>query len=907
MNRMFGRKSPQSAGGSSASSRSSSARGSNNTNNQPGEDIVGGTVTNYRSFADYQSNNNNNINNNNNNNNNGTNSRGNNENESENQNTTTTNNNRAFSPQNLRSTRGGGTTTVGNNNDPLNLYASHEVLLQDQRNLHDNRYRGFSTSLHDMYSATEFERVDCCSMACGGIFQSDRDRYLLQGITPPSIARRFWVHIMFPVTLFALAASGAMRIPDQKLNQAYTTASILLLVGYLLLQCYKGRTKRIEIRKDLLWTKAQLQSDRHQNLAVLLEQDPPDDFQQEQEYYLGQTQRDFGCAHPCCMIGCYAEDRAAYEVKPLFGPWRSGESSDAAQQVLENQQQVARDSRRRHANLSRCLWDYVCPALWCGHQLQCCGICALAQEAREVEAAVLPAAYRRVDYISMQPISHYYPAIYQKRHGNSSSNSNNQNRSSAGGAAGLFRVGGGRTRRRGGNGMEESALQQLAGEQLTGNNSSNNNDDNNHRQPWLPLSNLSWQLVQFALTVTGLVLAWAFVGKYFWKYGLNLSVPDWRVFGWPDFLVYLAVWIQSLFLTAVLVYLCNRPGPTHLSLDAMIKFFAVGFGLSTALAIVWEMVLGLLARAVVGLVMAMAGVDVVVDGNGYSSSDSDSDSHWRTYGADSFARTVLGKTESDNYLRSFGHAHPIFYTVYLAFCSFVLAAFVEESCKYFGYRMVEHPDFMTQREIEEAMTVVIQQGDDDDDDDEEAEELRRQNNILRRRQQQELDFSKQKKSVQSLGAAITCAMVCVAMGFTCCENLVYIFIYSGSSIGMEISVLVARSLFPVHPLAAALQSIRVIERDVEVTRTAKLGKILTPAVLFHGSYDFFILWIDFLSERHDGNYLVKNAELAGALSFIVSAVVIGLAIVYFLIASSRQRARLQVTDASVVSGQSVLL
>ena len=529
--------------------------------------------------------------------------------------------------------------------DPVSLVASHEVLLQDHRNLNDTRYRGFSTSMHDMYIATEFERVDCCAMACGGIFQSDRDRYLLQGITPPSIARRFWLHIFFPLLIFALAAAGAMRIPDQSMNQIFTTATIVLLLVYLIRQCYKGRSKRIEIRKDLLWTKSALQANRHQNLAVLLEQDPPDDFNQEQEYYLGQSQRDFGCAHPCCLLGCYAEDRAAYELRPFQQPQDD-------QQTDENQRQVARDARRRQANLSRCLWDYACPAIWCGHQLQLCGICALAQEAREVESAILPAAYRRVDYISMQPISHYYPAIYKKRHGTGSNRGNTRNPTVGGllqGARGSDRNSGHDTDL----GYEESR---------------NNTDET--ATPFVALSNLSWQLVQFALTVTGLILIWSFGGKYFWKYGLDLAVPEWRVFGWKDFLVYCAVWLQALGLTAIFCFFCNRPRPTNLSLDAMIKFFAAGFCLSTAMAIVWELVLGVTARAFINLAMALSGVGVVVDEDGYSSD-------WvAVFGADSFARNVAGKTESDSYLRAFGHRHPVFYTFYLAFCSFCLAAFV---------------------------------------------------------------------------------------------------------------------------------------------------------------------------------------------------------------------------------------
>jgi hypothetical protein len=154
---------------------------------------------------------------------------------------------------------------------------------------HDANHRGFSTSIFDMFAQPENERVDCCALTCCGMLQSDRDRFLLQGITPPSPLKRIIVHIMFPIFLFVCAGFGALQIQDVLVNQIVSSALVLVVVLYLYSQCNKGRTKRIELRKDLLWTKYQMQQNRRQNLSALLDQDRPDDQNTDQEYYLGQT------------------------------------------------------------------------------------------------------------------------------------------------------------------------------------------------------------------------------------------------------------------------------------------------------------------------------------------------------------------------------------------------------------------------------------------------------------------------------------------------------------------------------------------------------------------------------------------------------------------------------------------
>jgi hypothetical protein len=154
---------------------------------------------------------------------------------------------------------------------------------------HDANHRGFSTSIFDMFAHPENERVDCCALTCCGMLQSDRDRFLIQGISPPGPQKRCVVHIMFPIFVFVFAGYGATQIRDALVNQIVSSVLVLVVIVYFYSQCAKGRTKRVELRKDLLWTKYQMQHNRRQNLSVALEQDRPEDDGGDQEFYLGQT------------------------------------------------------------------------------------------------------------------------------------------------------------------------------------------------------------------------------------------------------------------------------------------------------------------------------------------------------------------------------------------------------------------------------------------------------------------------------------------------------------------------------------------------------------------------------------------------------------------------------------------
>jgi hypothetical protein len=302
------------------------------------------------------------------------------------------------------------------------------------------------------------------------------------------------------------------------------------------------------------------------------------------------------------------------------------------------------------------------------------------------------------------------------------------------------------------------------------------------------------------------------------------------------------------------------------------------------MGVFFELVLGIIVRMTMALLMAISGVDVVTD-NGYSMTKPGFSNVWT-----SGAEVNYGGVEYRSYLEAYSNDHPIVFTLYLMVTSFILAAMVEEICKYFGFRMVDHPDFLTRDQVEEAMRYQEDDG----------------------IQAVVSSFPDQNRTFKSRGAAITVSMVAVGIGFACCENLVYIFIYGKATVSTEVFILLARSLFPIHPIAAALQSIGVCKRDLENNPKTRLGRIIAPAVLFHGLYDFSVMWLYYIGNRQ-GNYVDEDdgisfttEEGVEKISGIVSTLILVFGWCYYIRESRKQRQRLAELDGETAIEESSL-
>lgn len=102
--------------------------------------------------------------------------------------------------------------------------------------------------------------------------------------------------------------------------------------------------------------------------------------------------------------------------------------------------------------------------------------------------------------------------------------------------------------------------------------------------------------------------------------------------------------------------------------------------------------------------------------------------------------------------------------------AFLVAAMVEEMVKYFGYWMVVVPDLLPGNNRPPDT-------DTENDDGNEAN----QNDTV---SSSNNNATGRHTSAKSTGIGITVAMVSVALGFACCENIIYVFIYSPPSLGV---------------------------------------------------------------------------------------------------------------------------
>ena len=643
-------------------------------------------------------------------------------------------------------------------------------------------YNGFSTSICSLfqYSPADDEaddtstvRTDCCSMACFGILQSDRTRYLATGKLPPSLFRRMWIHIFLPLAIFLAAGYAAVLIKDDYTNSFLTTMLVLVMFMYIAMDCFRGTVKRRRVREEMLWRMREVdmisngRGDEAIETEIMVRSVGSRDDGTHGPVDLGQSKFAMTCVHR--MFGCARVDYP-----------------------------TGREDEPQPEDFCSKLWNFfanLCCGKLCKCWFQFCGVCALAQEAREVER-LIPAGRRRIDYVTFEPYMSYYNPIRMLRDAKNSS---------------LL-------------------------------------------VHYHALSHLSTTLVKALAIAVVSMLILSFIPRFggFTKGDLvvvscqtcvSLHCRYFDISNNPIiFLVARAFSTTQLVMTLCQAFLILwlvhwKWHRFDISLDAVIKYFACGFLLTTGLAVFFELVETIFIHIFLILAISLSGIQTVKS-NDYSSImpsrfGGNGDVSFAKLGARFLTSGFSGghgrylQDQADDASKTFAREYPVVTIIYLFINAYLMAAFVEELCKYFGFRMVEHPDFLTDEQLQEGTEAVaaaerraarenaLEQEEDEDDDvapgeDCGAYEAMQGDLAVKVNEAAEAAASAAdaavsaavdavgarspraesnlklapapQKTLNGKGAAITVAMVAVALGFACCENLIYIFIYNASSL-----------------------------------------------------------------------------------------------------------------------------
>jgi hypothetical protein len=258
--------------------------------------------------------------------------------------------------------------------------------------------------------------------------------------------------------------------------------------------------------------------------------------------------------------------------------------------------------------------------------------------------------------------------------------------------------------------------------------------------------------------------------------------------------------------------------------------------------------------------------------------------------------------------------------------AFLVAALAEEICKYYTFRAVEHPDLLfltgldrhnhgSQAKIggqeaypyssNNASLLGASVGSFDS--------VFSQSSLMKghrghrgdrsvssfgngKKSSEEIDSQPEIRTLRQKAAAVTTAMISCAVGLACAENFIYIFFLGGHNARDEFTLLLIRSIFPVHALCAAMQSVGVIKKFLEPdidTHCIGVGWIVFPAVLLHGSFDAVLMlvntYIDIMEANgYQKNELVVNLVAAGCVS---SVMILGL--IFYYKVNRLQKARLK--------------
>jgi RsiW-degrading membrane proteinase PrsW (M82 family) len=100
-------------------------------------------------------------------------------------------------------------------------------------------------------------------------------------------------------------------------------------------------------------------------------------------------------------------------------------------------------------------------------------------------------------------------------------------------------------------------------------------------------------------------------------------------------------------------------------------------------------------------------------------------------------------------------------------------------------------------------------------------------------------------------------MLSAALGFATLENISYVMQTKGD-INDQLLVLFVRWLCPVHVICAVIQAVNLSKAALRMEKLS-LFRVLLPAILVHGSFDFTLFLTDVLAILPDTNLVALFA------------------------------------------------
>ncbi|KAL7553195.1 hypothetical protein ACHAWF_016464 [Thalassiosira exigua] len=355
-------------------------------------------------------------------------------------------------------------------------------------------------------------------------------------------------------------------------------------------------------------------------------------------------------------------------------------------------------------------------------------------------------------------------------------------------------------------------------------------------------------------------------------------------FGWDDALVLIFTSIQSF--GVMFVYYGFHK--SSLSLDALIKYFAIGSFICLPVGIILQ---GLLTNGLI-----------------------------------SFMWVMCGGTQNGGTIDAIEIITEIVQAYLIASC-------VEELCKYYGFRFLEHPDvdFMSnlndsqgknskERGSTSKNTRSNQGGGafgGNKDSDSSGSQGPKQR--LFSGSTYDEDDDHELRNLPQQASAIRTGAISVASGFALSECILYLF-FSGGATDYERSLMLLRAIFPIHALSGALQSVNIVRRFVEGKymeegRTIGVGWTVLPAILLHGAFDVILASVNaYIDAAWYGYYLQGGVDddeyweapyqprLLNFITWSTTAVVMAFGLGWYLHANRQQTQRLLKLACSIDSG-----